>query len=114
MRDQNGDGISERCSGDTGGQFWYRTPSPPARLGRLGVVAPDTIPREGSCAVVRGMWGEATVTSGSEKAPEQGERWTFPGACGEGMARDSAAAEHTEQLFRTCSAAPALTFLLSA
>ena len=54
MRDQNGDGISERCSGDTGGQFWHRTPSPPARLGRLGVVAPDTIPREGSCAVVRG------------------------------------------------------------
>ena len=93
-----------------------QNPSSPCPPGRLGVVAPDTIPREGSCAMVRGMWGggEATVTSGSEKAPEQGERWIFPGACGEGMARDSAAEEHAEQLFCACSAAPALTFLLSA
>ena len=74
MRDQNGDGISERCSGDTGGRFWYRTPPPPARLGRLGVVAPDTIPREGSCAVVRGRWGgEATVSSGRDRARAQHE-----------------------------------------
>ena len=66
----------------------------------------------GTCTSV--AMGTSVTSNHSVRMPEQGKTWTFPGACGEGMASDSAAAEHAEQSFRTCSAAPALPFLLSA
>ena len=66
----------------------------------------------GTCTSV--AMGTGVTSNHGVRMPELGGTWTFPGACGEGMARDSAAAEHAEQLFRTCSAAPALPFLHSA
>ena len=60
VRGHSGDGISERCSGDTGGRFWYRTSSPPCPPGRLGVAALGYSVLRVGRGVVRGVGGVAT------------------------------------------------------